>query len=80
MLQGVDFKADIVVANLMADLVAMLSESVADHMEKGGVFISSGILTEKKEMVENALEKAGFEIKEIREDDEWCAIVAEVGK
>ena len=74
-----DFKADIVVANLMADLVAMLSESVADHMEKGGVFISSGILTEK-EMVENALEKAGFEIKEIREDDEWCAIVAEVGK
>ena len=80
LLQGVDFKADIVVANLMADLVAMLSESVADHMEKGGVFISSGILTEKKEMVENALEKAGFEIKEIREDDEWCAIVAEVGK
>ena len=49
-------------------------------MEKGGIFISSGILTEKKEMVENALEKAGFEIKEIREDDEWCAIVAEVGK
>ena len=31
-------------------------------------------------MVENALEKAGFEIKEIREDGEWCAIVAEVGK
>ena len=80
LLQGVDFKADIVVANLMADLVAMLSESVTDHMEKGGVFISSGILTEKKEMVENALEKAGFEIKEIREDGEWCAIVAEVGK
>lgn len=80
LLQGVDFKADIVVANLMADLAAMLSESVADHMEKGGVFISSGILTEKQEMVENALEKAGFEIKEIREDGEWCAIVAEVGK
>lgn len=76
LLAGVDFKGDIVVANLMADLVVMLSGSVADHMEKDGIFISSGILTEKRAMVEEAIRSAGFEIEEVREDGEWCAIVA----
>ncbi|MGN0704384.1 MAG: 50S ribosomal protein L11 methyltransferase [Lentihominibacter sp.] len=74
--EGIDFKADIVVANLMADLVIMLSESVMDHLEDGGVFISSGILVEKKDKVSEAVEAAGFEIIEIAEDGEWCAIAA----
>ncbi len=74
--KGIDFKADIIVANLMADLVIMLSESAREHLEDGGVFISSGILIEKKELVAEAVEKAGFEILEIAEDGEWCAIAA----
>lgn len=74
--KGIDFKADIIVANLMADLVMVLAESAANHMEVGGIFISSGILTEKKETVSEAIRNAGFEILEIEEDGEWCAIVA----
>lgn len=74
--KGIDFKADIIVANLMADLVMVLAESAANHMEDGGIFISSGILTEKKETVSEAIRNAGFEILEIEEDGELCAIVA----
>ncbi len=74
--KGIDYKGDIIVANLMADLVMMLSESAMAHMEKGGVFISSGILVEKKEVVSEAIKAAGFEIIEIAEDGEWCAIAA----
>jgi len=74
--KGIDYKGDIIVANLMADLVMMLSESAMAHMEKGGVFISSGILVEKKEIVSEAIKDAGFEIIEIAEDGEWCAIAA----
>lgn len=74
--KGIDFKADIIVANLMADLVMVLAESAANHMEDGGIFISSGILTEKKETVSEAIRNAGFEILEIEDDGEWCAIVA----
>ena len=74
--KGIDFRADIIVANLMADLVMVLAESAANHMEDGGIFISSGILTEKKETVSEAIRNAGFEILEIEEDGEWCAIVA----
>ena len=74
--KGIDFKADIVVANLMADLVAELAGSVKKHMNKNGIFISSGILVEKREKVSDAIRKAGFDIVEIKEDGEWCAIAA----
>lgn len=74
--KGIDYKADIVVANLMADLVMTLTGSVKEHMEDDGVFISSGILVEKKDKVSKAIIDAGFEIIEIVEDGEWCAIAA----
>lgn len=74
--KGIDYKADVVVANLMADLVMMLSESVAKHMKEDGVFISSGILVEKRDQVAEHLQNQGFEIVEIKEDGMWCCIVA----
>jgi len=76
--KGVDYKANIVVANLMADLVMMLANDVAKHMEEGGYFISSGILVEKEELVAAHLREQGFEIVEIKEDGLWCAIVATI--
>lgn len=78
--EGIDFKADIIVANLMADLVMKLSKSAGKHLKKDGVYISSGILVEKKEVVAEAVKAAGFEILEIVEDGEWCAIAAKVKK
>ena len=78
--EGVSFKADIIVANLMADLVMKLSKSAGKHLKKDGVYISSGILVEKKEVVSEAIKEAGFEIIEIAEDGEWCAIAAKVKK
>ena len=74
--KGVDFKADVIVANLMADLVMLLSEDARKHLTDDGIFISSGILVEKEEMVSAAIREAGFRIVEIAEDGEWCAIAA----
>lgn len=73
---GVDFCADIVVANLMADLVKLLSKDVAKHLKEGGIYISSGILAELADDVSAAIAACGFEIKEIMYDGEWCAIAA----
>lgn len=78
LIEGIDFKADVLVANLMADLVITLAERAGAHLEKGGVFLSSGILLEKKDKVSAAIEAAGFEIIEIAEDGEWCAIAAKL--
>lgn len=74
--KDVDEKADLIAANLIAPLVIQLAEPAAEHLNEGGVFISSGILTERKEEVEKAIREAGFEILEIREKGEWCAIAA----
>ena len=74
--RGIDFRADMVVANLMADLVMMLSADVAKHLLPGGKYISSGILVEKRDLVAQAIRDCGFVIDEIREDGMWCAIVA----
>ena len=74
--KGVDYKADIVVANLMADLVVILAKDVRRHLNPGGLYVSSGILAEKKEEVAARIRGAGFEIVEIYEEDEWVCIVA----
>lgn len=74
--KGVDYKADIVVANLMADLVMMLTDDVAKHMKPGAKFISSGILDEKLVTVADYIRGKGFAIDEVKQDGMWCAIVA----
>ena len=74
--KGVDYEADIVVANLMADLVMMLTPDVRRHMKEGAKYISSGIIDEKLEEVKNAVIASGFNIDEVMTDGMWCAIVA----
>lgn len=76
LMAGVDFEADIIVANLMADLVIRLAPSAAEHLKPGGIFISSGILDIKEDIVAEAVREADFEIIEVLHDGEWCAIVA----
>ena len=77
LLKGIPYKADMIVANLMHNLVMQLAPDAYTHLDAGGVFISSGILFEKRDQVAAAVEAAGFEILEIPEDGEWCAIAAQ---
>ena len=74
--KGLDVRADLVAANLMADLVKMLSKDVAKHLKGRCLYISSGILDEKEEEVSGAIADAGFEIVETIHADGWCAICA----
>jgi len=78
--EGVAFEADMIVANLMADLVMRLAADCGKHLKEGGVFISSGILIEKKDQVAKAIEDSGFTVEEIVEEGEWCAIAATIDK
>ena len=75
--EGVDYEADIVVANLMADLVIRLTSAVRKHLRPGGKYITSGILDIKEDVCREAIEADGFRILDILRDGEWRAIVAE---
>ena len=77
LMAGIDYRPDIIVANLMADLVMMLSPAAAAQIRPGGIYITSGILDIKEEVVKQAVKDAGFDIIEVLADGEWRAIVAE---
>jgi ribosomal protein L11 methyltransferase len=74
--EGLGMKADIIVANLMADLIIMLAPDIAKHLKGKKIFISSGILEEKLNDVVEAVQKSGFKIIEVLHEEEWCAIAA----
>lgn len=74
--KGIDYKADMVVANLMADILLILTKDVAKHLKKDGIYILSGILLEKEQLIADCLLENGFEILEIVEDGDWCCPVA----
>lgn len=73
--KGIEFKGDVVVANLIAEIIVILAKDLCKHMEKDGLFISSGILIDKKDMLIEALEQEGFNIVKIKEKGEWCSIL-----
>jgi ribosomal protein L11 methyltransferase len=67
---------DLVVANIVADVIIPLSGKVRGLLKQGGYFITSGILSPRKEEVRAALEKNGFEIIEEKQKKEWICFVA----
>jgi ribosomal protein L11 methyltransferase len=67
--------ADIVVANIIANVVINLAGIIPSHIKKGGILLTSGIIKERKEDVMKAYTEKGFEVIEILEMGEWVAIV-----
>jgi len=74
----IEGKADIVVANILAEIVCILTDDVKRVLKEGGYFISSGIIHDRVEMVVNKLEESGFEVLEKNKDGEWNCIVAKL--
>lgn len=71
-------KADLIIANIVADVILRLVPELRAHFNPGGRFLCSGILLTRADDVRQALEEAGFKIAEQRDDGEWCAILAEM--
>ncbi len=76
LLDNVDGKYEIVVANIVADIVMMLTSDISKVIKPDGIYISSGIISERAPEVIACIEKHGFEVLEIRERRGWVAIKA----
>lgn len=76
LLDQVQCKVDVIVANILADVIIHLTPTVKAVLLKGGTFISSGILVSRIPDVTEALEANGYRIEEVREKGEWAAIQA----
>ncbi|AQS09007.1 ribosomal protein L11 methyltransferase [Clostridium saccharobutylicum] len=76
LLDVVSGKADIVVANIIAEIICVLTEDVKKALNEGGLFIVSGIIHDRVDMVKEKFAECGFEVMEINKDGEWNCIVA----
>ncbi|MGG7145049.1 50S ribosomal protein L11 methyltransferase [Clostridium nigeriense] len=78
LVEVIDGKADIVVANIIAEVICILTEDVKRVLKEDGYFITSGIIHDRVDMVTNKLQEVGFEVVEINKDGEWNCIVAKL--
>ena len=69
-------KYDLVTANILADVLVPLTPVICNHLKPGGIYITSGILDVKEEVVKEAVEKAGMTVLEVTRQGEWVAITA----
>ena len=75
LLDVVKGRADLIVSNIIAEIIVDEIKNLKNHMDKGGIFITSGIIKERRQMVIDALKDNGFEIIDELEKNNWVAIV-----
>ena len=73
---GITGQFDIILANIVADIVIRLAPDIPPLLAPGGLFISSGIIDERLEEVQNKLKELSFDILDVRMSDGWAAIMA----
>lgn len=77
LLDGVEENsANIVVANILAEVILRFTDEAAKAVKPGGYFIASGIIKQKKDLVKEDMIRAGFEIVETIVMEDWIAIIA----
>lgn len=76
LLDGVDQQADVIVANILAEVIVRFTDDAYERLKSGGFFITSGIIKQKRNEVEEALKSSGFTIEETLTMEDWVAIIA----
>ncbi|MEK4424540.1 50S ribosomal protein L11 methyltransferase [Solibacillus sp. FSL K6-1523] len=76
LLDTVKEPADIVVANILADIIISFTDDAYSIVKSGGLYVTSGIIGAKKDDVKEALEKSGFIIEEVLMMEDWVAIIS----
>lgn len=76
LLQGIEGKADIIVANILAEIIMLFVEDAYGKLNDGGLFITSGIIADKKDQIIEECIKHKFEIIQVNQMKDWVAIIA----
>lgn len=68
---------DIVVANILADVLVPLTSVIVPCLKPGGIYITSGIIEGKEELVTQACEAVGLAVLEVNALGEWRSVTAQ---
>jgi ribosomal protein L11 methyltransferase len=72
--QFVPFKAQVVVANILAKPLIELSPVISELVADQGDLILSGILNEQADSVADAYRQLGFVMADAVRQDDWCRL------
>lgn len=75
LLESQDMVGDIVVANITADILCVLANSIQKHVKNNTILILSGILREKAQEVINKYLPLGYNVINSESKGEWVALV-----
>ena len=67
---------DVVCANILTHVILELLPHIPARLNHGGMFLGSGILAAHADRVADRIQSLGMQIVEMREKDEWLAVVA----
>ena len=74
LLAGTTGKADLIVANIIADIIIMFVKDVPLRLKPNGIFLASGIITERMQDVAAAAEAAGMKVDHVDERGGWVVM------
>ncbi len=69
-------QADIVIANIIADVIIELLPQLPSILKLGGLFIASGIIDSRADEVQDRMLEAGLKLIDRPQDSGWVLIVA----
>lgn len=69
-------KYDLVLANIVASVIIPLVPFARQIVGENGLFVTSGIISDREQEVCEALGKNGFEVQCVKHRDDWVAIMA----
>lgn len=75
LLDDKNITGDLVLANITADVLLILSDSIPSHVKNGGVLIMSGIIKSRVNEVIDRYSAIDFELVQRKDEGEWIALV-----
>lgn len=76
LLAGINAKVELITANILAEIIVPLIPQAYECLKPGGIFITSGIIADKKDLIVSELEAKGFVIDQILNMKDWYSIIA----
>ncbi len=76
LLDKVSGQADLVIANIVADVIKLVCPDAVKAVRNGGKFVASGIIAHREQDVTETIEQAGLVIQEVIREGDWLSLVA----
>lgn len=77
LLTGISGEADIIVANILAEVIIPLIPQAWNLLPVHGYFVTSGIINDKVDEILNAQRKQGFKIRQTLKMGDWYGVIAQ---